>query len=58
LVESFNGNAREECLNEHWFTDLLDARTKIESWWEDSTKSVPTARSGTFPPAELARTVA
>ncbi|MGH9651625.1 MAG: IS3 family transposase, partial [Terriglobales bacterium] len=27
-VESFNGKFRDECLNEHWFTDLADARHK------------------------------
>lgn len=31
-IESFNGRFREECLNENWFTNLLDARTKIELW--------------------------
>jgi len=31
-VESFNGRFREECLNENWFTNLLDARTTIETW--------------------------
>ncbi len=30
-VESFNG-LRDECLNEHWFTHLLHARTVIETW--------------------------
>ena len=32
FVESFNGKFRDECLNEHWFVDLPDARTKIEAW--------------------------
>ena len=31
-VESFNGRFREECLNENWFRNLLDARTTIENW--------------------------
>ncbi|RRN53454.1 IS3 family transposase, partial [Pseudoxanthomonas sp. SGNA-20] len=31
-VESFNGRLRDECLNEHWFTHLLHARTVIETW--------------------------
>jgi putative transposase len=31
-VESFNGRFRDECLNENWFSSLLDARTCIESW--------------------------
>jgi len=31
-VESLNGRLRDECLNEHWFTSLLQARTTIETW--------------------------
>ena len=30
-VESFNGRPRQECLNEHWFLSLDDARAKIEA---------------------------
>lgn len=29
MVESFNGRLRQECLNEHWFMSLHDARTKL-----------------------------
>ncbi len=32
FIESFNGRLRQECLNEHWFLSLEDARTKIENW--------------------------
>ena len=32
MIESFNGRLRQECLNEHWFMSLQDARTKIEDW--------------------------
>lgn len=32
FVESFNGRFRDECLNEHWFTSLADARQTIERW--------------------------
>ena len=31
FVESFNGKLRDECLNEHWFTDIADARRTIET---------------------------
>lgn len=31
-IESLNGTLRNECLNESWFTDLPDAREKIETW--------------------------
>ena len=31
-VESFNSRFRDECLNEHEFLDLEDAKKKIEKW--------------------------
>src|SRR5262249_29212403 len=34
-VESFNGRFRDECLNEHWFTSLDDARRIISAWRDD-----------------------
>lgn len=32
FVESFNGRMRDECLNEHLFQNLLEAREIIEEW--------------------------
>jgi putative transposase len=32
MVDSFDGRLRQECLNEHWFKNLQDARNKIEAW--------------------------
>ena len=32
FVESFNGKFRDECLNQHWFVALDDARHEIEKW--------------------------
>jgi putative transposase len=32
FVERFNGTLRDECLNEHWFTSLQDARRIVETW--------------------------
>lgn len=34
-IESFNGKFRDECLNQHWFLSLADARGTIEAWRED-----------------------
>ena len=31
-VESFNGQFRDECLNEHGFANLAEARQIIEAW--------------------------
>ena len=40
-AESFNGRFRDECLNENWFTNLIDARTKIEIWRRDYNEQRP-----------------
>ena len=32
FVESFNGRLRKECLNEHLFANLNEARQTIEEW--------------------------
>jgi putative transposase len=32
FIESFNGRLRDECLNQHWFLSLADARRIIEAW--------------------------
>ena len=31
-IESFNSRFRQECLNQHWFLNLEDAKDKIETW--------------------------
>jgi putative transposase len=40
-VESFNGRFRDEGLNENWFRDLADARTKIDDWQQTTTRRRP-----------------
>lgn len=32
FIESFNGKFRDECLNQHWFLSLSEARRIIETW--------------------------
>ena len=32
FVESFNGHFRQECLDQHWFASLEEARQVIEAW--------------------------
>jgi putative transposase len=44
-IESFNGRFRQECLNEHWFLSLDDARDKVEAWRRDYNEERPTALS-------------
>jgi len=31
-IKSFNGKFQDECLNEHWFSDLAHARELINQW--------------------------
>lgn len=35
FTESLNGKIRDECLNEHWFESLREARAIIEDWRQD-----------------------
>jgi putative transposase len=35
FVESFNSRLRDECLNEHVFLSLAEARATIEAWRHD-----------------------
>ena len=32
FVKSLNGKFRNECLNQHWFRSLDDARTQVDAW--------------------------
>jgi putative transposase len=41
LIESFNGQFREECLNQNWFVDLRHAREAIEAWRVDDNTARP-----------------
>jgi putative transposase len=34
-IESFNGKFRDECLNEHWFSTLAEARAIVAAWRRD-----------------------
>jgi putative transposase len=56
-VESFNGKFRDECLNEHWFLDLGDARIKIENWRVDYNEVRPHSSLGDLTPKEYLSTL-
>jgi putative transposase len=55
FAESFNGRLRDECLNEHWFESLADARSKIEAWRIDYNTVRPHSSLGNIPPATYAK---
>jgi putative transposase len=53
-IESFNGRFRDECLNDHWFLTLHEARVLIEAWREDYNSTRPHSSLGNITPAEFA----
>jgi len=55
FVESFNGKFRDECLNEHWFTSLDEARRTIEEWRIDYNTCRPHSSLGYMTPVEYAQ---
>ena len=54
FVESFNGRLRDECLNEHLFRSLRDAKQIIEDWRIDYNTHRPHTSLGGFTPREFA----
>lgn len=54
-IESFNGKFRDECLNEHWFQTLPQARSEIAAWRKDYNEVRPHSSLGRIPPAEFAQ---
>ena len=57
-VESFNGRLRDECLNEHLFTNLLHARMVIETWRREYNEERPKKALGGLTPEAYAKTLA
>lgn len=54
FVESFNGTFRNECLNEHWFISLQEAKELIEAWRVDYNTERPHSSLGGKTPGEFA----
>lgn len=56
-IESFNGKFRDECLNQHWFTNLAEARSTIDLWRHDYNGVRPHSALGNLAPAVFALTL-
>jgi putative transposase len=54
FMESFNGKLRDECLNEHVFSSLAEARRLIESWRIDYNEVRPHSSLSYLTPEEFA----
>lgn len=52
IIESFNGKFRDECLSQHWFRSLAEARAIIEAWRYDYNETRPHSSLGNLAPAE------
>lgn len=53
--ESFHSRLRDECLNEHWFLSLGDARQIVEAWRQDYNQERPHSALGSRTPEEVRR---
>jgi putative transposase len=53
-IESFNGKFRDECLNEHWFITMAQARREIEAWRIEYNTERPHSSLGDLTPEEYA----
>ncbi len=58
FVESLNGKFRNECLNQHWFRTLEEAKYEIEKWRQHYNYVRPHSSLNYVAPVEFARQVA
>ena len=54
FIECFNSRLRDECLNEHVFLSLAEARQIIEAWRDDYNHLRPHGSLGALTPNEFA----
>lgn len=52
-IESFNGKLRDECLNEHWFLNLQEAKRLVEAWRVEYNSERPHSALGGKTPNEF-----
>ena len=55
IIESFNSSLRKECLNQHWFFSLEDAKEKIETWRKEYNSFRPHSSLEDLTPQEFAQ---
>lgn len=52
FIESFNGRVRQECLNQHWFESIEEAKSVMEKWRIDYNNERPHSSLGFQTPSE------
>lgn len=58
FIESLNGKFRNECLNQHWFRSLDEAREEIDQWRNHYNNIRPHSSLGYIAPVEFAKQAA
>ena len=58
FVESLNGKFRNECLNQHWFRTMDEARYEVDRWREHYNHVRPHSSLNYLPPVEYAKRAA
>jgi len=53
FIESFNGRFHDECLKEHWFSNIVHARKIINDWWQDYNECRPNSALNYQMPSEF-----
>lgn len=56
FIESFNGTFRDDCLNQHWFASIHEARLLINHWRHEYNQLRPHSSIGRIPPDSFALT--
>ena len=52
-MQSYNAIVRMECLGQHWFLGLDDAREKVETWRREYNEVRPHGAIGDRPPIAM-----
>ena len=52
FIESFNAQVRRECLSQHYFSSLIDARVVLDGWRQEYNNRRPHGSLGQRTPAE------
>jgi len=56
MIETFNAKVRAECLDQHWFESLEEAREQLEEWRKEYHRERPHSSLNNLTPDEyLAR---
>jgi len=53
MIETFNAKVRAECLDQHWFSSLQEAKMQLETWRKDYNEHRPHSSLGNKTPAEF-----